>query len=207
MKIVVRLQSCAEVMPDRLLSSLLCIKNQTVVLLCKYEVTQAGLKHATAKSMLCVIAGLTGKAVLSEMNPETFSLALSWMYGTIDRSLSAREAIDLFMVSDRLGLISLHRSCYSILMDSLRQQPSSELIEEVEELRQYAKLLGLEPLAYVSSQGLGSAGLSLSTHVPTFVMQCSKPQGSRSHNARHLYLNACCCIIRDLMHRVGSAVA
>ena len=202
-----RLQSCAEVVPDRLLSSLLCIKNQTVVLLCKYEATQAGLKHATAKSMLCVIAGLTGKAVLSEMNPETFSLALSWMYGTIDRSLSAREAIDLFMVSDRLGLISLHRSCYSILMDSLRQQPSSELIEEVEELRQYANLLGLEPLAYVSSQGFGSAGLSLSPHVPTFVMQCRKPQGSRSHDARHVYLNACCCIIRDLMHHVGSAVA
>jgi len=178
------------VVPDRLLSSLLCIKNQTVVLLCKYEATQAGLKQATARNMVCVIAGLTGKAVLSEMNPETFSLAVSWMYGTIDRSLSAREAIDLFMVSDRLGLMSLHRSCCSILMDSLRQQPSSELIQEVEELRQYAKLLGLKSLAYVSSQGLGSAGLSLSTHVPTLIMQCSKPQGSTSHDAGHLHLNA-----------------
>ncbi len=185
-----RLQSCAEVVPDRLLSSLLCIKNQTVVLLCKYEATQAGLKQATARNMVCVIAGLTGKAVLSEMNPETFSLSVSWMYGTTDRSLSAREAIDLFMVSDRLGLMSLHRSCCSILMDSLRQQPSSELIEEVEELRQYAKLLGLKSLAYVSSQGLGSAGLSLSTHVPTLTMQCSKPQGSTSHDAGHLHLNA-----------------
>ncbi|KAL0045929.1 hypothetical protein WJX82_008748 [Trebouxia sp. C0006] len=70
--------------------------------------------------------GLTGKAVLSEMNPETFSLAVSWMYGTTDRSLSAREAIDLFMV---------------------------------EELRQYAKLLGLKSLAYECKRHL-----SKSTH-------------------------------------------
>ncbi|DBA96778.1 TPA: hypothetical protein ACH3X3_012947 [Trebouxia sp. C0006] len=39
--------------------------------------------------------GVCAKVVVAEMNPETFSLLLDWMYGTIDMVLTLDKAVDL----------------------------------------------------------------------------------------------------------------
>lgn len=137
-------------------------------------------KEVCASQGVCMIAGLTGKAVISEMDAKTFSMALSWMYGTINRSLTAREAIDVYMVSDRLGLMSLHRSCFRILLNSLRLQPGSELIDEVEQLWHYAKVLEAKPIIKVSIHASGCAGFSVRTHNLMYAMLQTSDQKARS---------------------------
>ncbi len=88
------------------------------------------------------------------MNPETFSLLLDWMYGTIDMVLTLDKAVDLFKASDRLGMMSLHTECAQIIALSLNAKPDSEgvvEIEEVKELWDFATTIHSEVVMQVST--------------------------------------------------------
>lgn len=56
-------------------------------------------------------AGITAKATIADMEPETFELMLGWMYGTIDVVLPLDQAVDVYVASDRLGMTALHDAC------------------------------------------------------------------------------------------------
>ena len=90
------------------------------------------------------------------MHPKTFSLLLDWMYGTIDMVLPLDKAVDVFVASDRLGMMSLHAECAQIIALSLTAKPNSELlegtdVEEVAELWTFATAIQSEVVMKVSA--------------------------------------------------------
>ena len=92
------------------------------------------------------------------MHPKTFSLLLDWMYGTIDMELPLDKAVDLFVASDRLSMMSLHTECSQIIVLSLKVTPESHLeeiddeeVEEVEKLWNFATAIQSQVVMKVST--------------------------------------------------------
>lgn len=82
--------------------------------------------------------GITAKAVIADMEPETFELMLGWMYGTIDMEISLFQASDLYVASDKLGMTLLNDACAQIIALELPGFTAWDLIDEIEELWEFA---------------------------------------------------------------------
>ena len=86
----------------------------------------------------CLTAGITAKAVIADIEPETFELVLSWMYGTIDYCPWLCKAAKLYVASDRLGMTVLKDACAQAIALALPMTIHSEHIEDIEELWEFA---------------------------------------------------------------------
>ena len=96
-------------------------------------------------------AGITAKATIADMEPETFELMLGWMYGTIDVVLPLDQAVDVYVASDRLGMTALHDACAHIIAQTLPGIPSSCCIENVVGLWHFATVIQSEVVIKVST--------------------------------------------------------
>ena len=92
-------------------------------------------------------AGLVCKAVIDELDPNTFEIMVKWIYGTEAVNMGLWQAVDVFIASDRFGISSLNSACCSIIHCRLwrlwNKHPNTSMyLGPVEELRQIALTIG-----------------------------------------------------------------
>lgn len=98
---------------------------------------------------MCMYAGRTRKAVIYELHPDTFEIMVKWIYGSEAFNMGLWQAVDVFIASDRFGIISLNSACCSIIYNGLwhlrnKHPISSVFVGPVEDLRQSALTIGSE---------------------------------------------------------------
>ena len=98
-------------------------------------------------------AGITAKATIADMEPETFESMLGWMYGTIDVVLPLDQAVNVYVASDRLGMTALHDACAHIIAQTL-PRTSYRYIEDVMELWHFATVIQSEVVIKVITASL-----------------------------------------------------
>lgn len=130
-------------------SGMLCLLHRNFYLRCTGALTVTGALTAISNA-----AGITAKVVIPDIEAHTFSLALSWIYGTIDMSPPLEQAVPLFVASDRLGLISLNKACAQIIECQLDSRYYMEIIFEVQELWEFAKAIGSEVVTQARNETL-----------------------------------------------------
>lgn len=107
-------------------------------------------------SPCCCTAGRLSRVDIADMDAEVLSLAIDWMYGSVDEPLELHEAAHMMRAGDRLGILDLRDASARICCQWLEHLRSVCWLEhrqsvDVKEILRFATAIEASQVAWVSS--------------------------------------------------------
>lgn len=102
-------------------------------------------------------AGVTGKVVLADTEPDTMELLVGWMYGRVNKALGLCQAVDLYVASDKYAVLDLQQACVEIIAHRVASLSAMIPSLVVYKLWQFATAIGSDAVVQVRNTLRGCA--------------------------------------------------